>query len=44
MSEVLETNGELEKDNMLLSVGLGVGDTVCSGVLEPYGLSELMDV
>ena len=45
ISEVWETDGfELsdaefedvwEEDNALLSVGLGVGDIVCPGVLEP---------
>jgi len=30
----------LEGDNALVSVGLGVGDIVCSGVLEEYGLSD----
>ena len=43
-SEVWEIWDVLEADNTLVSVGFGVGDIVCSGVLEPYGLSEWRDV
>lgn len=43
-SELWEPWDVLEADNKLVSVGFGVGDIVCSGVLEPYGLSEWRDV